>query len=195
MDRGVAGTDEVLYKDEEAQVSRIWLTSEATSYAIRSLTRVTFKEDKSPPIPSLLLFFFCLSIVFICCVYLYRNVVPPISAWLLIIISVVFWLGSIWYAFLKKPTYLIEAAFLDGAVVRIIRRKAHQGRGLHEAIRKAMRLHRVHDSHHDQFAPEPEHKPGEWSPAELAEQAASVQNARKRRRLRDFIATLSRGRN
>lgn len=190
MDTGAMVKDDVFYKDEEAQVSRIWLTNEATSYAIRSLTRVTFKEDRSPPIPSLLLFFFCLSIVFICCVYLYRNVVPATSAWLLLILSILVWLCSIWYAFLKKPTYLIEAVFLDGAVVRIIRRKAHQGRGLHEAIRKAMRLHRVHDSHHDQFVPE--HAPDESTHAEQV--AVSAQNARKRRRLRDLIATMSRGR-
>ncbi len=117
--------------------------------------------------------------------YLVREIVPAAIAWVLIVLSIALVLGAGWFAFVKKPVFLIKAAFQDGSVVKIMRRSREQAHDLHTAINKAMSLNRFHVSAYDD-------DPAATAPVNPA--AVSVNEAqavRKRQRIRRLLALLS----
>ncbi|MBX2878804.1 MAG: hypothetical protein KTR32_02670 [Granulosicoccus sp.] len=177
--------NEILYKDDLASVSRYWLTNEATSYAIRTLVRLTFIERKPPPIRTLLLFLIALTLLFFSGLYLVRETLPAALAWLLILLSLFLLLHVCWIAFLKKPLFLIKAVFIDGQEVKIIRRNPTHARGMYEAINKAMSFHRYYASPFDEYAP------SVMSEVEQKEKEAILNLQAKRKRLRNMIAIFS----
>lgn len=190
MSSSTIGGDEEFYRDDLAKVSRLWLTDETTSYAIRTLTKLNLREQRSPPITTTALFFVCLGLTFFTVVYLVRGTVPLVLAWLLISMSLLLLMGSAWFAFIKKPIYLIEAVFLDGSVVKIARRKQQQALGMHSAINKAMLLQKGYDFGLADYSISQQTESSNQPDTVTAADLVRTQTAQKNRRMRRFMAML-----
>lgn len=158
MDSGSTQSEKVLYRDQFAKVTPTWFTNqtpihshrtvnrpgffqlvvppavEKTSYAISTMMRLSFVERVDPPLRSLILFFFCLALVFFSSLYLIKDVLPTAVAGALLAVSLFVFGWSTWYTFLKKPVYQIKAFFVDGTVVNIRRQRQEQAYGLYRAL-------------------------------------------------------------
>ena len=131
----------ILHRDHDALVTPSWLTVSGTSYAIRTVVRLGYRAYKPPTNLATLVFCVALVLIGVCLWYLFRDVVPALVAWVLLIASTTLMLCSAWYAFALKPHYQVSIGLLDGSRILVKRSRREEAEQLHEGLMEAMDWH------------------------------------------------------
>ncbi len=129
------------FKDRYAAVSPSWVKFGQTSYAVRSIMRLDFKNHQIPRPAKYSLFFFSLLLVAFSGVHVVNGSLPELLAKLLLGASLCVFACAFWLAFLRPVRYQIIITLFDGTHGVNKRYSLAQAQSLHEAITRAMDWH------------------------------------------------------
>ena len=133
----------MLFNATEASVSPSWVRFEETSFAVRSITRLSFKKIQAPRIARYTLFFVSFTLLYLSAMHFTQDTIPRWLATPLLIASAVLMGFASWLAIIRRPYYQVKILLFDGTDAVSNWRKEARSKELHDAITRAMDWHRA----------------------------------------------------
>ncbi|MBX2825526.1 MAG: hypothetical protein KTR33_12405 [Gammaproteobacteria bacterium] len=131
----------VLFNDTLVRVTPAWLTVEHSSYPIRTIARLDFRERAQPSQAAVVVCLMGIVLMGICLWYLLSGTVPALLAWLLLLVSTGLMLIAAWFGFASRNYYELLVTFVNGETVQINRRDRLKAIRLQRALTEAMDWH------------------------------------------------------
>ena len=132
----------MLFSAKQASVSPSWVRFDETSYAVRSITRLSFKKIQTPRIARYSLFFVSMALLYFSGLHVIQDTLPDWLAMTLLVASAVLMGFALWLAVIKRSYYQVSIALFDGKNAASNWRKEAPSQELYDAITRAMDWHR-----------------------------------------------------
>ena len=133
----------MLFSAKKASVSPSWVRFDKTSYAVRSITKLSYRKIQAPRIARYSLFFASLALLNFSGMHVLHGTLPDWLAKMLLLASAVLMGFALWLAVIRRPYYQVRITLFDGTDASSDWRQAELSQDLHDAITRAMDWHRA----------------------------------------------------
>lgn len=133
---------EHLFKSRLASVSPSWVRFRQTSYAVRTITRLSMRKSSGPhpSMHALVVVFLCLALF--SAVQLDAEAISATFGWLMCGISLLLALFTASLTYFQRTLFKVSIALYDGSRVNVVLDDEQEAANLHDAITRAMDWHR-----------------------------------------------------
>lgn len=133
---------EHLFKTRQASVTPSWVRFRNTSYAVRTITRLSLRKSSGPhpSMHALVIVFLCLALY--SAAQVNAGAIASFIGWLLGGLSVLLALFTASLTYFQQPLFRVAIAMYDGTRAILILSDEQEANNLHDAITRAMDWHR-----------------------------------------------------
>jgi len=131
----------LFFQHRDASVSPSWVRFGKTSYAVRSINKLTYKKIQAPRIARYALLFVSLTLIYFSAQHVLRQTLPGWLALVLLLASTVLFIVSVWLAFFRGSRHQVSIGLYDASEATSRWRDERDASELYGAITRAMDCH------------------------------------------------------
>lgn len=131
-----------LFKTRQASVTPSWVRFRNTSYAVRTITRLSLRKSSGPhpSMHALVIVFLCLALY--SAVQVNSGAILSLIGWALVGLSILLALFTASLTYFQQTLFRVAISMYDGTSAFLIISDEQEANNLHDAITRAMDWHR-----------------------------------------------------